>query len=187
MFDKSLFNKTGFDNLDPGNLDNLPVAFFGTGSIGQYLLEIHTPIGGDSPVSMYGDSIMIPLIEIEVYFDIDIAGEGNLYSPMILIMPMPINFSGVGNIEVFRFGETGISLIHLKDILLAPGETITIDTDSMIVLFGETHDVSSMTIGSNFFQLGVGRNNIGFSIVRDGAGLYPYELEVNAIWQNRWL
>ena len=82
-----------------------------------------------------------------------------------------------------------VSVLDLRNISLLPGETITIDTDSMVVLFGLVHDVSSLTSDSEFFELDKGTNELRFDWTYE-ANPNPIpenELEVTIIWQNRWL
>lgn len=101
----------------------------------------------------------------------------------------PLNFEGLSEMIVSRIGDVQTSFIHLQNILLLPGEEITIDTDLLIVLFGQTHDVSSITTDSKFFQFGPGYNDLRFEPEYD-ITLRPGpadELDVKVLWQNRWL
>jgi len=115
------------------------------------------------------------------------AGNGGL--ELILIMERDVDFSGVGDIDIFNIGDIQTEIINLRGLSLLPNETITIDTDSMIVLFGLEHDVSSLSNESVFFNLNEGTNEIKFIIGYESvpSPIPANELETTIIWQNRWL
>lgn len=71
-------------------------------------------------------------------------------------MEYDVDFFGVGDLDVFNIGNIQTEIINLRGLSLLPNETITIDTDSMIVLFGLEHDVSSLSNDSVFFNLNEG-------------------------------
>ena len=73
------------------------------------------------------------------------------------------------------------NVIELIGLNLMPGESVTIDTDLLQVLLGAVEDVSSVTAESVFFELNPGLNDITVSTDVDG------QIDVTAIWQNRWL
>ena len=114
-------------------------------------------------------------------------GSGGLN--LVLVMEYTGTFSAVGYLDVDTFGDIETSILNLRGISLLPGETITIDTDTMIVLFGLTHDVSSLTTDSKFFYLNEGDNEISFAVEYETPPSPgpDNELETTIIWQNRWL
>lgn len=109
-----------------------------------------------------------------------------------LITPLLISIIAASKLEVSRFGNTDVSYIYLEDITLAPGEEIIIDTDLLTVFLNGVYDVSAITPESTFFELGPGSNDLLFYPEYNN---YPNpsvdpsgnELDINLIWQNRWL
>ena len=115
------------------------------------------------------------------------AGNGGL--ELILVMEYDVDFFNAGDLDVVNIGDIQTEIINLRGISLLPNGTITIDTDSMIVLFGLTHDVSSLSNDSVFFNLNEGTNEIKFIIGYESvpSPIPENELETTIIWQNRWL
>ena len=108
---------------------------------------------------------------------------------LVLIMETDVDLSGAGDLDIFNFGDIVTDVLKLSGITLLPGETITIDSDSMTVLFGLVHDVSSLTSDSVFFYLNEGENELKFIIGYQNppSPIPENELETTIIWQNRWL
>lgn len=105
-----------------------------------------------------------------------------------LVMAKNILLSGGGELNTQNFGDAQTEILELRGIYLLPGQTMTIDTDSMIVLFGTVHDVSSLTRESIFFNLNEGSNQLNFQIsYTEPPSSSGGEIEVTIIWQNRWL
>ena len=106
-----------------------------------------------------------------------------------LVMNMEIKMIGSGGLDITGLGDAEMDLLYLRGISLLPNQTITIDADSMTVLFGLEHDVSSLTGDSVFFELAKGINELNFEIGYeiDPDPMPANEVEVTAIWQNRWL
>lgn len=111
----------------------------------------------------------------------EIEGTSELTGELVLQLPLTINMSGTSEFILRRLSALNESIFELDGINLMPGESVTIDTDILVVLFGSKEDVSSVTTDSVFFELSPGENDI--SIKTDSGG----ELNVTAIWQNRWL
>ena len=108
-------------------------------------------------------------------------GTGGLSPQVRLSLPLDILQEGQGGFVLRRLGALNENVIELININLLPGETITIDTDLMQVLFGAIEDVSSITTDSIFFELNPGENEIVIDADSDTT------MEVVALWQNRWL
>lgn len=108
-------------------------------------------------------------------------GSGGISTQMDLQLPLEILSQGQGAFILRRLGALNENVIELISIDLLPGETITIDTDLMQVLFGPIEDVSSITTDSVFFELNPGENEIIVDVDSDST------MDVVAIWQNRWL
>lgn len=108
---------------------------------------------------------------------------------LILVLPLTITFTSSGDMDILSIGTQVVSVLDLREINLLPNETITIDTDAMIILFGLVHDVSSLTNDSSFFELSEGTNELKFEIGYEVAPnpMPANELETTFIWQNRWL
>lgn len=108
---------------------------------------------------------------------------------LVLVMEMNIALSGTGDLDMFNIGDIQTEIINLRGLSLLPNKTITIDTDSMTVLFGLEHDVSSLSNDSVFFNLNEGTNEIKFIIDYESvpSPMPANELETTIIWQNRWL
>ena len=106
-----------------------------------------------------------------------------------LVMEWDVDIFGEGKIDSLNIGDIKTNIIYLKGISLEPDQTITIDTDSMTVLFGVNHDVSSLTDESIFFELNEGTNELKFEISYEiqPNPLPANELDTTLIWQNRWL
>jgi len=78
-------------------------------------------------------------------------------------------------------GDDTTGTFELNSIELLAGEEVVIDTDLLTVVFGNRHDVSSITPESTFFELNPGSNNLIF----DTYG--SQSLKVTIEWRNRWL
>lgn len=169
MFDHTIFNKNSFDRYE-------------------------APVSSDFIISAYGNAIADFLItyDLTILLDGNDGGISEESTYFELVTPLIISITSTSKVEISQFGNIDISYIYLEDITLAPGEEITIDTDLLIVLINGTHDVSSVTVDSAFFELGPGSNNLIFYPEYDN---YPdlyndptgNELDISLIWQNRWL
>ena len=107
----------------------------------------------------------------------------------ILVLPLTITLTSSGDMDILNIGDAVVSVLDLRNINLLPNQTITIDTDAMVVLFGLVHDVSSLTSDSEFFELDKGTNELRFEIGYEVAPnpMPADELDTIFIWQNRWL
>ena len=169
MFDHIRFNKNAFETKASPSSDYILQGY--TSSRIKFLVPIYISIliddtdGGIDPVGAFD------------------------YSFEIVTNIGPLNFVGLSELVVSSMGDVQTSLIHLDNILLLPGEEITIDTDLLIVLFGQTHDVSSITADSEFFKFGPGINRLIFEPAYDRTPRPgpENELDVKILWQNRWL
>ena len=130
---------------------------------------------------MAGTSVFTPNPVLSTAMNGIIDGSGRLSSTVSLLLPLTIVQRGQGNLVLRRLGALNENVIELIGINLLPGETITIDTDLLQVLFGPIEDVSSITNESVFFELNPGENEIAIDIDSNST------LDVVAIWQNRWL
>lgn len=108
---------------------------------------------------------------------------------LVLVLPLTITLTSSGDMDILNIGDAVVSVLDLRNINLLPDQTITIDTDAMVVLFGLEHDVSSLTNDSVFFELSEGINELKFEIGYEVAPdpIPANELETAFIWQNRWL
>ena len=173
MFDNTLFDKNLFDRQEAAVSSDFDIFSYGN-TIADFDITYNLEI------SLSGNSGGIAGVDAEEVLTIQFP------------TPLVISITATSKVELFRFGNTDISFIYLDDIQLAPGEEITIDTDLLIVLFGDTHDVSSITADSVFFELGPGANDLIFYPEYDNyPDLYTEpsgnELDISIIWQNRWL
>lgn len=185
MFDHLLFDKTSFDN--DFLLTDISISMYGNGTV-EYLGIFENPIPS---IELNGDgSLSVLSLLINTFVSIDLL-ENTGYPSVFLVMLTPLNIDilGIGEFEIFRIGNTGISLLDLNGIELYPGDSVIIDTDLMSVLFGQIQDVSSLTVASTFFDLGVGLNQLTFMATyeTDPNPRTNTELDVDIIWQNRWL
>lgn len=209
MFDRFIFNKSRFDReVKESTLDNMDLEIFSVSSE----LVIHpiviVPFNNDG-ISADGGIKPNSLI-LETCNTIPFnANDGGIYGKvpggefkLILVLPLTIKINSIGRFDILRVGDTNIDIIEIKDINILPGQTITIDTDLMIVLLGMVHDVSHITDDSVFFELDDGRNELKFDYEIDGAplsgpigglwggdenGRVEDHAEITVIWQNRWL
>ena len=124
---------------------------------------------------------IVPELVVKTAMDISLDGQSNVDSDLILSLPLAILQSGHGDINLRRLSELNENILELSNINLLPGETVTIDTGLLQVLFGMTEDVSSVSSDSVFFELSPGENEIAIST--DSGS----KVDVVAIWQNRWL
>lgn len=88
---------------------------------------------------------------------------------------------------VFDAIATAIRIANDKELALAnlnfkPGDTITIDTETLDVFINGEPDVDCWVTGSDFFKLGRGVNTLTFY-----DDVSERELEVTVIWADRWL
>lgn len=109
------------------------------------------------------------------------SGVGAMVPKVGLGLPLSATLSGGGILTLRRLGALSENVIELIDIDFLPGETITIDTDLLQVLFGSVEDVSAITRESVFFELNPGENEIVIETDSDSP------MQITAIWQNRWL
>lgn len=125
-------------------------------------------------------SIKIGLV-MQTQISTVIRGDGHLSGKVALQLPLTLPMSGDGKLTLNRIGGRNENVLELIGINLLPGETVTIDTDLLQVLFGTREDVSSVTSDSVFFELFPGDNEITISTDTEE------DLDVTTIWQNRWL
>lgn len=187
MFNKSLFDRTLFNRSNTIS-EGLKIELVGSGDV-EMSGVFYTPIP-DISISGEGSLETLPIIFTPITARIsNNYGTINPASKMVLVLPLNIDVYGTSRLEIFRLGDTVISLMHLTGLSLLPGESVTIDTDLMIVLFGLTHDVSVLTNNSKFFQLGSGLNELSINAYfeTDPDPRADDELGVDVIWQNRWL
>ena len=178
----------------------LTIGINGSGTLNPQLTMITpigsgTNIGGSSTVppiksfvyqhmgvSMAGDSQFTPALGVQQLIDIILDGSSLIKNDhMILRAPLTFNLNGRGDQILRRLGTLNEDLFQLLDINLEPGEEVTIDTDLFEVLFGYIPDVSSVTSDSVFFDLNPGGNEVTISTDTQE------QLQITAIWQNRWL
>ena len=128
-----------------------------------------------------GTSSFVPRPNLAVAMTGLLQGAGGMSAQVRLWLPLMILQQGQGTIILRRLGSKSENVIELIGINFLPGETITIDTDLLQVLFGPIEDVSSITTDSIFFELNPGENEIIIDVDSDST------MDVVAIWQNRWL
>ena len=131
--------------------------------------------------TLSGDGAFVPRPVLWTAFAGNLHGSGEISSQIRLQLPLLILQQGQGSIILRRIGALNENVIELIGINFLPGETITIDTDLLQVLFGPIEDVSSITSDSVFFELNPGENEIIVDIDSDTT------MDIVAIWQNRWL
>ena len=110
-----------------------------------------------------------------------LSGNSALNGQANLKLVIGANLSGDSELILYRLNALNENAFELININLEPGETVTIDTDLLQVLFGSREDVSAVTTDSVFFELNPGTNEI--TILTDSNG----PLSATAVWQNRWL
>ena len=189
MFDRLIFDSGRFDRETNGNYEGQAHGAGELNTLVEMIYAIDIIIDGASTFF----ALMAPHAIIESGGEI-VEGnpglqEGNGGLELNLVMEYDVDFFGVGDLDVFNIGDIQTEIINLRGLSLLPNETITIDTDSMTVLFGVNHDVSSLTDESIFFELNEGTNELKFEI---GYEIQPNplpanELDTTLIWQNRWL
>ena len=189
MFDRLLFDKNKFDREMN---DSWEGRLSGLGDL-VCTPVIITPLRSFI-LSAYGGLTISVGITLEL--DITLSGEGRLASypdedkiDIYFNQELTPTLTSYGKIDILSIGDMEVSVLDLRDISLLPGETITIDTDTMVVLFGLVHDVSSLTSDSEFFELDKGTNELRFDWTYETAPvpIPADELEITLIWQNRWL
>jgi len=131
--------------------------------------------------TLSGSGAIIPGLVVNTELIGLLQGSGQMSSQISLQLPLIILHQGEGVFALRRIGGLNENAIELIGINFLPGETITIDTDLLQVLFGSIEDVSSITSNSIFFELNPGENEI--TIDADTNNI----MDVTAIWQNRWL
>jgi hypothetical protein len=188
MFGHISFDRSSFDVV---RNDEERLRWLSVGGINATGAVIYTPIPDLELGAEGGITNFIPLWELPLSGIIDDA-EGGLEVPeFTLVLELNIRIGGMADMSLFPVGDLKVSVLDLTDISLEPYQTITIDTDEMIILFGLTHDVSSLSVDSRFFQLGVGLNRLMFIWDYEGgvppSPLPTNELGVILIYENRWL
>lgn len=131
--------------------------------------------------ALSGTGVFTPRPVLAVAVNGILQGTGGMSAQTRLQLPLGILHQGDGAFVLRRLGALNENVIELIGINFLPGETITIDTDLLQVLFGPIEDVSSITSDSIFFELSPGENEIIIDVDADAT------MDVVAIWQNRWL
>lgn len=130
-------------------------------------------------IKSYGN--IEPQLMLQTNNPADIGGNSNMYGAVSLLVPLMISLNGKSLMTLRRLGGLNENILEFEDINLLPGETMTIDTELLKVMFGMREDVSSVTSDSIFFELSPGENELVISTDSNS------ELDVSVIWQNRWL
>lgn len=162
-------------------------------------ISVQTPfkvnIGGSSILKVDNRMIILQFIQanligagtvnnnliLQLPIDPKLNGSSVLKGSLDLQLPLQIQLTGFGGLNIRRLSAMNENILELIGINLLPGETVTIDTDLLQVLFGSREDVSSVTNNSVFFELNPGENEITVSTDTNES------LEITGIWQNRWL
>lgn len=180
------------------NMSLNPLKFSGSGKLIPNI-SVHTPIKGS--LSGSGTMKVDNRMNLSQYMKVNFTGDGTLKNDIVLqrsIIPnfsgssslkgsislpllIPIKLSGTSELTLRRLSARNENFIELLNINLLSGETVTIDTDLLQVLFGAREDVSAVSTNSVFFELNPGENEITVSTNTNES------LEVVGIWQNRWL
>ena len=187
FFDHMLFDRNKFDREINDNWEG----YLSSKALIVLDMIIETPLqpfrlsGGKNIVRTTADYVL------ELGTDQSGKGTGGIKEgKMVMIYEIRgISYSN-GKIEDLIIGDLQLSEIDLRRMSFLPNETLTIDTDTMTVVFGIMHDVSSVTNNSIFFELDKGLNDLTFSWeYEDGTpGFLPDgQLEITIIWQNRYL
>lgn len=193
MFDRLKFDKTRFDReVKENTLDNMEVGMFSVSSELDTNAVVIVPFNNDGISSDSGMKSYPLVLETNSVpsFDSDSGIRGKEPGgdfKLILVLPLTIRLGNVSRLELLRLGDTNINIIEFNDINLLPGQSITIDTDLMVVLFGLDHDVSHITDDSVFFQLDDGKNELKFEYSFVTNPEVMEHLNVSVLWQNRWL
>lgn len=160
------------------------------------ITQIAGSVSGDSSMSidnrmffcqlmrsaMTGNGVFDPKPVLSTSFGADFNGIGDMkVNTIVFQLPIALYVGGKGEFILRRLAAFNENAIELIGIDFKPGDTITIDTDLLQVLFGPIEDVSSVTTDSVFFELNPGENEIIIDI--DALS----DMDVTAIWQNRWL
>lgn len=132
------------------------------------------------PLSGFGVITNSALVDVSIHPIF--SGVGSLTTALELKVLIGGNLKGEGTVLLRRLSAFNEVVFELIGITLEPGQTLTIDTDSLQVLFGSIEDVSSVTTDSVFLELNPGQNDISISTDSSDA-----TLDVLAVWQNRWL
>lgn len=150
----------------------------GYGTLKDLKPDIHQHIYG----RLTGSGTVSSKLNFNQLIDVSLQGEGQLQNKEVnLKLNIAPEISGSGDLVMSRFGSLGEDIFELIGIDLKPGETVTIDTDLLDVIFGHRHDVTSVTADSVFFELNPGENQITISTDVEGS------LDTTIIWNNRWL
>ena len=132
--------------------------------------------------AMTGNGVFDSKPVLSTSFGADFNGIGDMkVNTIVFQLQISLYVGGKGEFIIRRIGAFNENVIELIGIDFKPGDTITIDTDLLQVLFGPIEDVSSVTTDSEFFELNPGENEIIIDI--DALS----DMDVTAIWQNRWL
>lgn len=176
-----------------------PIALSGTGTLTprpNILVPLKTSLSSEGAVQinnrLYFTQQMVlsitgkgsfkvnPILQSPIH-QINLSSTSKMSGFLSLPLPVPAQFTGSGELVLRRLGAMNENILELININLLPGETVTIDTDLLQVLFGAIEDVSSVTSDSIFFELNPGENEITISSDSDSS------FDVTAVWQNRWL
>ncbi|MGL5255377.1 MAG: phage distal tail protein [Brevinema sp.] len=174
------FRLQGGGNLTPGIVSRTPFAsaLFGSSSftsIGDFVYQ-HMTFRPSGHGSTSCELVIKTPIDI-----LNFVGMSGYENSIVLLLALTSIINGNGDFSLRRLGALNENIFELDGINLLPGERVIIDTDLLSVYFGYRQDVSSVTTDSVFFELSPGENDV---VIETDAG---EEINVTAIWQNRWL
>lgn len=164
--------------------EKITIDFQGSGTAAISTLD--TPV--IIPVNI-GGSGSVTVDMSRIYMTISLSGAGDLLTSNQVRMQLllgtpdkPLTLSGAGDVIARRLGDLGTEFFSLEGIDLQPGSELIIDTDELDVYIDDILNVVGVTTDSVFIQLLPGKNDLVFE-TNDPTP----NLDVNVVWQNRWL
>lgn len=180
MFGRTSFNRTYFNRSGE--------------SLGMYCIikseydfetrDIHIRMAMRGPTidARYGTDfgrlwVFVPIRGVEMASQYDLSG-----CTLGLLIPLQLTLGGEYELIPSTLRDSTTEEFTLEGLNLAPGQVVTIDTDTIDVLVDGISDVDVWASGGTFFQLGEGRNIL---YIHDNA--QSRALQVTILWADRYL
>ncbi|HMM30661.1 MAG TPA: phage tail family protein [Clostridia bacterium] len=180
MFDKARFDKTQFDKTSSrvSILYATIAAQFGlvAGPL-RALVDIgETSINVVSSMVPGSLKMLVPIPGVSIGAEVGVSARLSILLPL---KPVAINAETALIVQAMRTEDS--DEIILNGVNLAPGQTLIIDTDSLDILINGEQNVDCWQLGSTFFKLNKGNNELRFY---DNAA--DRELAVTVLWADRY-
>ena len=180
MFGRTLFNKTRY-NVTP------PFMGMYVNVRSWYTVEAEQPsalvdIGNVNMSAAFSNEsgrlyVFVPLAGSDLEAQFEVAGQLGVKAPI-----GDVSIYVVTSVSVPALKNDVTEEFNLENVLLAPGDTLIIDTDMLEIQMNDVNMLESWVTGGVFFQMKPGTNIIQFDTNPTACNL-----QVTVIWADRYL